>query len=43
MKNPSNRLKLEIIYFRCKLAKKFGNKKNQGAACRQWYVHYYTY
>jgi hypothetical protein len=35
MKNPSNRLKFEIIYLRCKIGKKFGNKKNQGAACRQ--------
>jgi hypothetical protein len=42
MKNPSNRLKFEIIYFRCKLAKKSGNKKNQGVARRQMYITTHT-
>ncbi len=28
MKNPANRLKLETMYFRCKIGKKIGNKTN---------------
>jgi hypothetical protein len=35
MKNPADRLKFEIIFFRCKFGQKNGNKKNQEAACRQ--------